>query len=61
LPALRNAKHELFCHNILQGMTGRQAYQAVPGFSATRRSADSNANRLLKNPKILVFNTLALH
>ncbi len=48
---LKNARHEKFCQNIANGMVNTDAYIQA-GYKAQRRSAATEAGKLLKNPDI---------
>ncbi|MCP3444194.1 terminase small subunit [Bradyrhizobium sp. CCGUVB14] len=55
MPALKNTKHEFFCHQIIEaarfGRTQGQAYSRA-GFKADGAAAEANASRLLRNANI---------
>lgn len=52
MPALENAKHELFAQAIAKGATGREAYRAAGYAVKTDGAADANASRLLGTAKV---------
>jgi hypothetical protein len=47
-------QHELFCQNLIKGMTQQAAYLAA-GYKCTERSAQANASALLASPKIMAY------
>lgn len=47
MPALRNKKHESFCHQVAGGMTYAKAYEVV-GY----KPSDHNASKLACNPEV---------
>jgi hypothetical protein len=55
MPALKNTRHEFFCHQIIEaarfGRTQGQAYSRA-GFKADGAAAEANASRLLRNANI---------
>jgi phage terminase small subunit len=52
MPALRNAKHEIFAHEIAKGVSSATAY-ARAGYKAKGHSVDVAASRLLKNVEVV--------
>jgi phage terminase small subunit len=51
MTALKNAKHERFAQAIVEGKSGREAYQGA-GYKAADAAADANASRLLTNAQV---------
>ena len=52
MPALENAKHELFAQEIAKGASQRDAYKAAGYEVKSDAAADANASRLLTNAKV---------
>jgi len=45
-----NVNQQLFMANLLKGMDAKRAYEAVPGYKATGKAAESASSRLCKLP-----------
>jgi hypothetical protein len=52
MPAIPNARHELFAQNIVKGMTSRDAYRAAGFKSDSDAATDASASRLLSSAKV---------
>jgi phage terminase small subunit len=51
MAVLKNSRHEAFARAIVEGKSGRDAYQAA-GYKSKNRAADANASRLIANDNI---------
>ena len=52
MPALKNERHERFCHEILSDPEGKAGRAYVRAGYADTPAADGSASTLLKNPKV---------
>lgn len=52
MPAIPNARHELFAQNIVKGMPARDAYRAAGFKTSNDRATDAAASRLLGSVNI---------
>jgi len=52
VPALENAKHEIFAQEVAKGSSGRDAYRAAGYTTKSDAATDVNASRLLSDARV---------
>lgn len=52
MPAVRNPKHEAYCHAVVQGEAGSRAYKRLVSKGCTQTSAEAGSCQLQKKPEV---------